>query len=352
MSSKSPHKTSALFISLGMGMTVVAIVALVIGFFLLQLPEPLIDHRIMMVAAAIIMFLIGFVLSTVVARKYGKPIEDLNERATRFVQGDYNVDFRLQNGPSEVVDLGESLQAITTSTRTAIAELHAEEQRQAQFVSDVSHEIRTPLTGIRGYAETLMQDDVPDDMRMHFLESIIRECSRLTRLANDLLDLQRIDAEADRPNWKRLNLREIVEDVHDTLEPLLEDREVALTIGGEAPDVLGNRDRLTQVLVNLIENASRFAESHVRVELAGVSGQSVITVSDDGPGFGDVDPTRLFDRFYRADKSRQSATGGAGLGLAIVKSIVTAHDGKVTAFNIPSGGACFLVAIPSIGPRD
>ena len=233
MSSKSPRKTSALFISLGMGMTVVAIVALVIGFFLLQLPEPLIDHRIMMVAAAVVMFLIGFVLSTMVARKYGKPIEDLNERATRFVQGDYNVDFRLQNGPSEVVDLGESLQAITTSTRTAIAELHAEEQRQAQFVSDVSHEIRTPLTGIRGYAETLMQDDVPDDMRMHFLESIIRECSRLTRLANDLLDLQRIDAEADRPNWKRLNLREIVEDVHDTLEPLLEDREVALTIGGE-----------------------------------------------------------------------------------------------------------------------
>lgn len=124
-----------------------------------------------------------------------------------------------------------------------------------------------------------------------------------------------------------------------------------MTLSGEAPDVLGDEDKLKQVLVNLLENASRFAHGHIHVELAGVKGQSVVTVTDDGDGFGDTDPSRLFDRFYRGDKSRASATGGAGLGLAIVKSIVSAHDGSVEAFNIPNGGACFAVGIPSIAPR-
>ena len=131
----------------------------------------------------------------------------------------------------------------------------------------------------------------------------------------------------------------------------MESREIEVTLGGEAPDVLGEEDKLKQVLVNLLENASRFAKSRVHVELAGVKGQSVITVTDDGDGFGDIDPARLFDRFYRGDKSRSSATGGSGLGLAIVKSIVTAHDGSVEAFNIPNGGACFAVGIPSVAPQ-
>lgn len=351
MTKKPSRKLASLFFSLGMGVTLLALVAVFVGLVLMQLPVLPCSPVVLVVVIPVIIFVLGFLMSYMIARKYAQPIEDLNERAAKFVEGDYNVDFRIAEGPAEVVEMGESLQAITTSTRTAFAELHAEEQRQAQFVSDVSHEIRTPLTGIRGYAETLMEDDVPPDIREHFLHSIVTECGRLTRLANDLLALQKIDAEADKPNWKRIDLRELVEGVEDMLDPLLEGRGVTLTIGGEAPDVLGDHDKLTQVMVNLIENASRFAKGHVRVELSGLKGQSVITVSDDGPGFGDVDPTRLFDRFYRADPSRQSATGGSGLGLAIVKSIVSAHDGTVEAFNIPSGGACFLVAIPSVGPQ-
>lgn len=113
-------------------------------------------------------------------------------------------------------------------------------------------------------------------------------------------------------------------------------------------DVLGNRDRLKQVVFNLVENASRFIEpgGHITVELMGARGNSVLSVRDDGCGLGDADPKLLFDRFYRGDPSRNRGTGGTGLGLAIVKSVVDAHDGTVEAFNLPDGGACFLVGHP------
>ena len=114
--------------------------------------------------------------------------------------------------------------------------------------------------------------------------------------------------------------------------------------------MLGNADRLKEALTNLVENATRFIEpgGHIVVELFGLHGNSVVQVKDDGTGFGDIDPNLLFGRFYRADTSRARNTGGTGLGLAIVKSIVEAHDGTVEALNRPEGGACFIIAIPSI----
>lgn len=321
-----------------------------IAYLLAYLTHSLTHPIFFILSAVVIVFIIGVVGGFFITRRFAQPIEQLNEEARKFAAGDYDIKFEVENGTQEVEEMARSLNAITQSTRAAVAELKAEEQRQRQFVSDVSHEIRTPLTGIRGNAETLLDGSVPLEDQQRFLGIIISECDRLTRLANDLLELQRIEA-SSQIELKRVDLRQVVEKVHDMLMPLFESREVEVSISGEAPDILGDEDKITQVLVNLLENASRFAKSHVHVELSGLKGQSVITVSDDGKGFGDIDPSRLFDRFYRGDKSRSSATGGTGLGLAIVKSIVTSHDGTVEAFNIPSGGACFAVGIPSIAPK-
>lgn len=299
------------------------------------------------VVAALIVAVFGAVR---IARRHAAPIEDLAAQATRFAQGDFGVTFKADGASTEVGELADSMNAITRSTRSALAELKTEEQRQRQFVSDVSHEIRTPLTSIRGNAETMLDPDMPPEMRERFLGIIIDECDRLTRLANDLLELNRIES-TDKLDLVRIDLHRLAESVVKMLGPLFEDREVEVTLSGEAPDILGDEDKIKQVLVNLLENASRFAKRRVHVELAGIKGQSVITVTDDGDGFGDIDPARLFDRFYRGDKSRASATGGAGLGLAIVKSIVTAHDGSVEAFNVPNGGACFAVGFPSVAPQ-
>ncbi|MDR2196939.1 MAG: HAMP domain-containing histidine kinase [Coriobacteriales bacterium] len=283
------------------------------------------------------------------------PLNRLVTKARQLASGDLSVRFTEESGaltPLAVQELTQSLDKVSARVRSTMAEVTAESKRQGQFVSDVSHEIRTPLTSIRGAAETLMDEDIPYEDRLRFCQTIVRESERLTRLANDLLTLQRIEG-AGEIKLTRVDLHTIVEHAAAMLELLLEDRQVRLTISGEAPDVLGDPDRLQQVVQNLVENASRFVGEggRIHVELSGIRGHSVITVSDDGPGFGDVDPARLFDRFYRGDPSRARTTGGTGLGLTIVKAIVTAHEGTVEALNLPGGGACFIVAIPSLPPK-
>ncbi len=134
------------------------------------------------------------------------------------------------------------------------------------------------------------------------------------------------------------------------LEPLLEDREVSLTVNGRAPLVLGDVDRLQQVVTNLVDNASRIVGEggHVRVELNAEGDRAVLSVLDDGPGIPEADLPRLFDRFYRADSSRTRTSGGAGLGLAIVRAIVVAHGGRIEAANLPEGGARMTVSLPAL----
>ena len=189
--------------------------------------------------------------------------------------------FKKEHPPREVMDF------IVDN----VNELLTEEARQAQFVSDVSHEIRTPLTAIRGTAETLLDGGVPEELQRRFLTQIINECDRLTRLANDLLTLQK--AEGQDMELSRLDLRTVADNCALLMGELLDERGCRLELSGEAPDVDGNADAINQILVNLIENASRYAKERVRVEISYVKGYSVVAVMDDGPGFGDEDPSHL-----------------------------------------------------------
>ena len=262
-----------------------------------------------------------------------------------------------QEMPPEVIEFLEN-EDVPCEVRDYVVdtcnELITEEARQAQFVSDVSHEIRTPLTAIRGAAETLLEGDVPEDLANRFLGQIVKECDRLTRLANDLLTLQK--AEGQDMELTRINLRACADNCALLMQGLLEERGVNLEVIGEAPDINGNADAVNQILVNLIENASRFAgeDGHVQVEIAATSGYSCLAVKDDGPGFGDEDPAHLFDRFYRADQSRArfKGSGNSGLGLAIVKALTEAMGGTVQAANLPNCGAVFIVAVPSLLPEE
>jgi two-component system OmpR family sensor kinase len=326
---------------------------LTLGFILLADPTATQLLPVLAVVAALAVFLCTSALVSLLLH----PLSDLLTKVQRLSQGDYTIRFAEEGlsrrlTPQVINSLAQSLDRVGGRVRSTMAELVAESQRQGQFISDVSHEIRTPLTAIRGAAETMLDEDIPYEDRAYFCENIIRESERLTRLAADLITLQRIEGDGE-VVLKRVNLQDVVSHAVDVLEPLFEERIVNVSTSGEAPDVLGDPDRLQQVVVNLLDNASRHVseDGHVHIELSGIRGHSVITVSDDGPGFGDIDPARLFDRFYRGDRSRARTTGNTGLGLTIVKSIVTALDGTVEAVNLPGGGACFIVAIPSLTPR-
>lgn len=292
-----------------------------------------------------------FAFSLLIGHFLAEPLARLAARLRDFRTGDpapatIPIDGRIE----EVDRLTVSVNRLSETIRTQQESLASRESRESTFVSDVAHELRTPLTAIRGNAEMLSDPDLPPAMREKFTGIIVEESRRLSNLVNDLLALQRLESGNIATEFARVDLGQVAREVVDSLSPLLREREANCQVIGEAPDVLGNRDRLKQVVFNLVENASRFIEpgGHITVELMGARGNSVLSVRDDGCGLGDADPKLLFDRFYRGDPSRNRGTGGTGLGLAIVKSVVDAHDGTVEAFNLPDGGACFLVAIPSI----
>jgi two-component system OmpR family sensor kinase len=327
------------------------IFSMVLAFVILV--DPRITYWLLILAMPFSIF--AFFLTMWLSNVALLPLDRLIAKAKRLAGGDLSVRFlddSARQAPLPVRELSASLDTVGARVRSSMAEVAAEGKRQGQFISDVSHEIRTPLTAIRGAAEILMDQDISPEDQKRFCESIIRESERLTRLANDLLTLKRIEGDGEIV-LKRVDLHDIAEFAAAALLPLLDERSVSLTLSGQAPDVLGDPDRLQQVIQNLVDNASRVVGigGRIHVELSGIRGHSVVTVSDDGPGFGDIDPARLFDRFYRGDFARTRGDGGIGLGLTIVKAIVTAHEGTVEAVNLPGGGACFIVAIPSLPPK-
>ncbi len=290
----------------------------------------------------------GWLVGRVVARRQTAALERLAATASSFAAGDLTVRART-DGPREVRMIAEAFNRMAQEVSAAIEAITAEEQRKTQFVSDVSHELRTPLTAIRGAAETLLDGDVDSVDQERFLSTIATEAERLTRLANDLLALQRIEGATGELPLRKVDLRDAADRAGAMLEPLLDARGVTLLVRGKAPRVLGDVDRLQQVVANLIDNASRFVGEggHVWVDLGTEGPDAVLAVSDDGPGIPEADLARLFDRFYKSDSSRMRS-GGAGLGLAIVRAIVTAHGGTIEAENLPDAGSRFTVRLPAL----
>lgn len=291
----------------------------------------------------------AYLLGLLFSRSLTKPLERLSATAASFAAGNLKVRAET-SGPREVRMIAQSFNRMADEVTASLDQVTSEERRKTQFVSDVSHELRTPLTAIRGAAETLLDGDVAPDDQQRFLSTIALEAERLTRLANDLLTLQRIEGATGELPLRRFDLRLAAERASAMLEPLVEHRRVTLEVAGSAPEVLGDVDRIQQVVANLVDNATRMVGEGgaVVVRLSEDDGSAVLAVIDNGPGIPEGDLPNLFDRFYRSDWSRtRTSGGGAGLGLAIVRAIVTAHGGTIDAENLPEGGSCFTVRLPA-----
>jgi two-component system OmpR family sensor kinase len=309
------------------------------------------DYRLRMALAVLLFVVIALLFTEVLSRWLADPLLDLARTAVAFANGDHSVRVR-PRGSSEIRTLAVSFNAMAEEVQSVVLELKEEERRKSRFVSDVSHELRTPLTAIRGAAETLLDGDVPEEDARQFLSTIVRESERLTRLANDLLTLQRIEGATGELPISRLDLSETAARAIEGLAPLTEARGVHVVLEGDAPPIMGDRDRLQQVFGNLIDNATRMTPEGgtVTVRLRTEERQSVVEVLDQGPGISDRDMPHVFDRFYRAQTSRDRSTGGAGLGLAIVAAIVRAHAGSAAVGRLEDGGTVFTLRFPSI-PR-
>jgi two-component system OmpR family sensor kinase len=320
-------------------------------------------HRLLMIdlgVSAIILVALG-VFGWVLVRATLQPLVDIEETAGAIAAGDLSQRVDEGDPHTEVGRLSIALNGMLTQIESAFREREASEasakqseDRMRRFVADASHELRTPLTSIRGFAELYRQGAVssPEDLR-RMMRRVEEEATRMGLLVEDLLLLARLDQQ--RPlEQQPVDLLVLTADaVHDA-RAVQPDRPIELEIAADtAPVVVGDEARLRQVIGNLVTNALTHTprETPVTVRLATTSAGdgrawALIGVSDEGPGLVAAEAARVFERFYRADKSRTRAQGGSGLGLSIVAALVAAHGGRVDVVTAPGEGATFTVRLP------
>jgi two-component system OmpR family sensor kinase len=319
-----------------------------------------------LIVGAVVLVLLGG-LSYVVVRTSLRPLKQMETTAAEIAAGDLTRRVPERDPRTEVGRLSQSFNAMLGQIETAFRERQASEstalaseRRMRRFVADASHELRTPLTSIRGFAELYRQGGVPQGEELNrVMRRVEDEAARMGLLVEDMLLLARLDQQ--RPiELAPVDLIGVVGDVvHDT-RVLAPDREISLSVDGHAaPVVLGDEDRLRQVVTNLVSNAITHtpAGTPVAVSLSvetgpGDGGTALIAVTDQGPGMSEEHRAQVFERFFRVDPSRTRAAGGSGLGLSIVAALVAAHGGRVGVQSAPGSGSRFLVELPLLGPLE
>lgn len=238
-----------------------------------------------------------------------------------------------------------------------ITERQKLENMQTEFVANVSHELKTPLTTIKSYTETLREGEVDDpELARNFLAIIDDETDRMTRLVKDLLQLSRLDYQREKWNKKETNLIFLLKSAITKVEMTARNKDQQLNClfdETESIVVIADKDRIEQVLLNILSNAIKYTleGGHIDIE-AGVEGkQALVTITDSGIGIPEAEMPRIFERFFRVDKARSRAMGGTGLGLSISKQIVEEHQGTISIDSWEGKGTKVTVALPIVSSR-
>lgn len=279
------------------------------------------------------------------ARRIALPLSRLTGAVQRLAAGGWDQRLDLTGDYDEIARL-------VAAFNDMAARLERYEALRRNMVADVAHELRTPLTVLRGQLESLQAGTL--EARPEVIMSLHDEILRLSRLVHDLQELSLAEAKKLTLHQETFDLVEVARRVLNFFQVEAEDRNIALSLEtGEAEiKVKGDRDRIAQVLINLLGNALRYTPpgGRVKVTAGREDGGVIVTVEDSGPGIEPADLPHVFERFYRPDKSRSRAKGGAGLGLAIARGFVEAHGGRIWAESHPGQGSRFNFTIPGKPP--
>ena len=303
----------------------------------------------------VVVTLIGALIAWFGIRRAFRPLAQIEETAAAIAAGDLTSRVPPPAGNDEVASLARSLNVMLGRIEDAFIVRTKSEERMRQFVQDASHELRTPLATVRGYAELYRQGAVsePDDVAAA-VRRIEDEATRMSKMVDSLLLLNRVDEEhsggLDQDPYDSVDVTVLAADAVQDARARAPERTIEL-VGLDGPlgptTVRGDDHRLRQVFANLVGNALRYSDpSPIEVAVGTRDAHAIFEVRDHGPGIPEGARAQIFERFYRFDASRNSATGGSGLGLAIVNAIVEAHSGSVDLRESSGGGATFIVQLP------
>jgi len=268
-----------------------------------------------------------------------RPIKNISSAAVKISGGDLSQRINVAEAESE---LGQ-LAAVLNST---FARLESAFAQQKQFASDAAHELRTPVSVMLTQAQTALNRERTAPEYRETVEACQRAAQRMRRLIESLLALARLDAGQEVLKRLQFDFSKTISDCVEMVKPMAGERGVEIFTELSPLEITGDSERLAQVVTNLLTNAIQYnlPDGEVRVKLESQNGLAVLTVSDTGAGISSEDLPRVFERFYRADKSR--STGGNGLGLAIARAIVEAHGGTIEAASEENAGTTFTVRLP------
>lgn len=285
-----------------------------------------------------------------------KPLREVSIAAEKVRNGKFNERLPQRDGDTEVAVLNRSLNEMLDSVEGSIKSRNQTVDRMKQFIGDASHELRTPLVTLRGYAELYRKGAFKEKSQVDdAMEKIESEAIRMSNLVESLLALARLDNEAGL-NISKVDVSQVISSVIDNIKaayPNTVISKVGLNDGKAAEKLIWHLDEgaIRQVLTNLINNARTFAgEKPIEVAFGTKEHRLVVEVIDHGAGIPKQLRSKVFERFYRSDNSRNRDIGGSGLGLAIVKGLVDRHGGKITADETKGGGATFRISLPNSQP--
>ena len=300
--------------------------------------------------AGVIAFAAALLIVAWLSRRIVRPLQAMEQSARAMAQGDYGHRVAV-SGSDEVARLGSSLNSLAGDLDRYMKENEKLEKLRRDFTANVSHELRTPLTIIRGYDEALLAGAVDDAAtRQEYCRLIQEETLRLERLIHDLLDLSRLQSAAKETDAERLPLTAVAEGVLVKFRQLAEQKQIELSVQTEQPGpvILGNGDRVTQLLLIFLDNALKYTDrgGRVTVGVATVGTEAIVTIGDTGRGIPAADIPYIWERFYKVDKSHRRDEGGTGLGLSIARQIIDLYGASIETASVEGEGTTFTIHFP------
>jgi len=274
--------------------------------------------------------------------EYSNILEPINKALQQLATGDFDIE--LDAGLFENSPVGN----IINDINFAATELNKLETMRQEFISNVSHEIQSPLTSINGFAKALKEFDLTEEERYRYLCIIEQESERLSKISANLLKLSALESEQQTAEPVIYALDKQLVQCVLSCEPRWQEKNIEMDLDLEKISIEADKDLLSQVWINLISNSIKFTPEGGTIRIRGAvqSNQAFITIEDTGIGLTDEEINRIFERFYKADKSRTASSGGSGLGLSIVKKIIEIHSGEISVESQSGIGTKFSIKLP------
>lgn len=325
-----------------------AVAGVFISSSISQIKETTYDSYRIIIVFMCLAIIINFLIIYYSSKKFAVPLKEMSEAAKVIAGGDFEKRLHIDSD-DEIGDLAHSFNEMALS-------LFFQEKRRREFISNISHDLRSPLTSMRGFLQAILDGTIPPERQEHYLRIVLDESERLAKMANDMLDINKLDDSTASLNITNFNLNELVIKTMYNFEDRAIQNKIKISSEFCNKDIMvkADADKIQRIIYNLVDNALKFTHKYGYIKIiTEIKDKKVyVSVKDNGKGISKEEQKRVFDRLYKGDKSRGKDKKGSGLGLCIVKEFIKAHNEDITLVSDIGKGCTFTFTLPLVGKGE